>query len=543
MGALTNLAILSLTLVSRGASRNLASQSFVQLSSNPESGPIPYCENGKWISCEQVTVDLIALRSNQPLILPNGEKVSPFESSPGSESGSTTAFYQSEDLLNSMTITFFASGSNEVNAVLHEGDQVFNLAPCDQTGGECHVLAEEDPDLFNVEETSTNSTMRDLELMTKTAIEQLTDVEDRQEQGRFQQDADGTYVATIKIYYTNQFAQTVSNVNAYISNMISQANACFRNSQTQIRLRLLCTQQLNNITEDRDPGQILTQFVNIKGSPANLRGTADFAHLLVRETDPRNCGIAYVGSTHVPFGVSKRDCAIATYTFSHEIGHNLGCNHDRANSPNANTNGYAFGYLIPGTGHRTTMAYWNVNHRSKLNLYANPSVLFQNVPIGNAQNNCARKIRENARRYASIGSDTDSCGSTTTTSTTTTPSTTETVISTCSTSFSRFLPTGSRVVVQYPLSGNYGNNERCLWFFATTSGRQLSVKIESRNIESEARCRYDMLAFFWTTSGNLGFCGTGSSNEYTSARNAIFLRFTSDGSVVRRGFRVTVRAV
>lgn len=103
------------------------------------------------------------------------------------------------------------------------------------------------------------------------ALNELPDVEeDRQEQGRFQRDADGTYVATIKIYYTKEFAQAESNVGAYISNMITQANAGLRNSGTKLRLRVLATQQLNNITENRDPVQILTQFVRIKGKKKGL---------------------------------------------------------------------------------------------------------------------------------------------------------------------------------------------------------------------------------------------------------------------------------
>ncbi|XP_059085454.1 uncharacterized protein LOC131882350 [Tigriopus californicus] len=251
MGVLATLTTFWLAIVSGVVSRNLDAQSFLQLSSNPTSGLVPYCKNEEWISCEQVSVDLTALRGKQSVILPNGETVHLIESSPGADPGSTTAFYQSEDLLDHMTITFFASGSNEVNAVIHEDDRAFSLAPCDQTGADCHVLAEENLDLFHIEDTSSNATMRDLELMTKTALEELSDVEDRQEQGRFQQDADGTYVATIKIYYTRQFAQVEPNVNAYISNMISQANAGFRGSQTQVRLRLLCTEQLNNINENQ----------------------------------------------------------------------------------------------------------------------------------------------------------------------------------------------------------------------------------------------------------------------------------------------------
>lgn len=64
-----------------------------------------------------------------------------------------------------MTITFFTSGSNEVNGVIYEGDKVFSLAACDQSAQDCHVLAEENLNQINVEETTS---MRDMELMVRS---------------------------------------------------------------------------------------------------------------------------------------------------------------------------------------------------------------------------------------------------------------------------------------------------------------------------------------------------------------------------------------
>lgn len=75
--------------------------------------------------------------------------------------------YQSEDLMNSMTITFSISGSSEVNGIIHENEKVFSLAACDQTGGDCHVLAEENVDHLIEGETASNVTMRDLDLMVR----------------------------------------------------------------------------------------------------------------------------------------------------------------------------------------------------------------------------------------------------------------------------------------------------------------------------------------------------------------------------------------
>lgn len=119
------------------------------------------------------------------------------------------------------------------------------------------------------------------------ALESLSDEdEDRQETGRFQRDPDGTYVATIKIYYTREFAQVEPNVGAFISNMISRANTGFRNSQIPFRFTLLCTEQLNNINENRNVVEMLNQFTNIKGN-FNLLVTSEFiASFINLEIEP-----------------------------------------------------------------------------------------------------------------------------------------------------------------------------------------------------------------------------------------------------------------
>lgn len=54
--------------------------------------------------------------------------------------------------------------------------------------------------------------------------------------------------------------------------------------------------------------------------------------------------------------------------------------------------------------------YRGPNNPIRINYYSNPNLRIQNVPMGNAENNCARRIQENARAFASIGSDTNSCG-------------------------------------------------------------------------------------------------------------------------------------
>mmetsp|Transcript_22843 Transcript_22843/g.27953 ORF Transcript_22843/g.27953 Transcript_22843/m.27953 type:complete len:613 (+) Transcript_22843:218-2056(+) len=118
---------------------------------------------------------------------------------------------------------------------------------------------------------------------------------------------------------------------------------------------------------------------------------ADLVALIIEHS--QYCGMAYLGpAIHLGFSVTSRNCATGYYSFGHEIGHNLGCYHDR-NSASAQP--YAHGFQDPQRRFRSTLAYNCPNGGCpRVIYYSNPNFTYQGNTIGNAITDNARKIDE-----------------------------------------------------------------------------------------------------------------------------------------------------
>ena len=88
---------------------------------------------------------------------------------------------------------------------------------------------------------------------------------------------------------------------------------------------------------------------------------ADLVVLLVN--DGEFCGLGYLMETpaksFAPWGFSlvNWECATGNYSLAHEMGHNMGSEHDRANAGGLGSYSYSFGYQAPDRSFRTIMAY------------------------------------------------------------------------------------------------------------------------------------------------------------------------------------------
>merc|ERR1719422_1325397 len=131
------------------------------------------------------------------------------------------------------------------------------------------------------------------------------------------QDAkDVTTVATYSImfYYTPEFAAITEDIPGFIDQVIAETNQGYENSEVPIRVTKFCSEAAT-INDQSDPGALLMNFANMKGSAAALRNTADAAALLVANTDA--CGVAYLGTYIDGWTVSlaTKDCAVGYYSF------------------------------------------------------------------------------------------------------------------------------------------------------------------------------------------------------------------------------------
>lgn len=150
--------------------------------------------------------------------------------------------------------------------------------------------------------------------------------------------------------------------------------------------------------------------------------SADLVCLTLHRRDTSSAGIAYLmtrpGDVHNPtFGFSVVDFSVFTIQsiFSHEIGHNLGCAHDRENSkdsagkPSSGAYPYSYGYRftgLDGIQYRTIMSYAPGN---RLAYFSNPDITAPNpigrpvgIPAGQTgEADNARTIRQDAYEIAS----------------------------------------------------------------------------------------------------------------------------------------------
>ncbi|TRY79251.1 hypothetical protein TCAL_05813 [Tigriopus californicus] len=369
--------------------------SFVEPVASTEIGR--FCQNAIFISCQQVNVDLSAIRSGNTLTLPEGTQVQQKSLFPGSENNLVTAFYDSQDQKASLTITFSQDPDTvRVSGVIRVEDKVFNLVRCSLNNHACVALVEEE--VKHLEDSGHE--LEDLEVPLERPVDRST--------GTYQTDSDGNIIATVKVYFTLEFAKIELDIVGYVNNMIATANVGYMNSNIPFRLQLWCVELLEGVDESLLMPQLLPTLTTIKGDVTTLLDSADFAFVLLGErTD--YCGRAYIGSLALPISIAQHSCAINSFSFGHEIGHNFGCRHNRESyQTGSSLPGYAFGYYFANAPFRTVLGKL-VSGRTRINYFSNPNVSYQGHSTGTNASDCARQILENRIAYASIGSESQTC--------------------------------------------------------------------------------------------------------------------------------------
>lgn len=193
---------------------------------------------------------------------------------------------------------------------------------------------------------------------------------------------------------------SVSNIKNTILTAVALTNQSFVNSQINYQIELVYAGQ-TNYTESgfsTDLYRFRTSGDGYMDEVHTLRNkyTADVCVLLINDTT--YCGLAPgIGvAENMAFCVvsTRGTCATTNYSFGHEIGHLLGCNHDPLNESGNTPFAYGHGYVNPSKTWRTIMAYGDSTcHRKQY--WSNPNVIYNGAPMGTvATHNNARVWNE-----------------------------------------------------------------------------------------------------------------------------------------------------
>lgn len=212
-------------------------------------------------------------------------------------------------------------------------------------------------------------------------------------------------------------------VRVLLQNRIDVGNQALANAQVQGRYRLVATPRvdINDDEPNNSALDLITNWKRTNASPIALhlamlrhRHGADLVGLVRRYFNPASasCGNGWIGgylgsniANSVDYGYftashgTDNGFFCADRTIAHEIGHNLGQNHDieNANNTRDGAHTYSHGYRESPAGLQgfyTVMAYGTGGQRSSLT-YSNPAVTRSdcaNLPCGTAEADVARSL-------------------------------------------------------------------------------------------------------------------------------------------------------
>lgn len=217
---------------------------------------------------------------------------------------------------------------------------------------------------------------------------------------------DGTRI-DVMIYYNTEFTARFGGGSlTRLQHYVSVTNEAFTNSEINTSINLVHTEEVNYASTN-DIGTALDQLTNNQGVFAGTEalrtevGADQVTLVRAYENLGQACGVAWIltgfGPTHAYAVVESKDPPgffCTEYTYTHELGHNMGCAHDVDNAGVTGRDPYSFGYQEPGGAFHTIMAYSSgcTAPCPEVGYFSNPNISLGGIPTGTASADNARTI-------------------------------------------------------------------------------------------------------------------------------------------------------
>lgn len=274
-----------------------------------------------------------------------------------------------------------------VAGLIYSPDAVFEIVP----RGDRHFLVELDQRLFPEcgGELKLNDPTPDTALNTGAASDS----------------GDRIDVLVVYTTATKNFLGGDAQAQTLAQQAVDASNTAYLNSKIRQRIRMVHAQEWA-YTETTSASTDLSNLRNNLAIQA-LRDThkADLVAMIGEISGA--CGVGYLmgsnpnGNPNAGYTVTARSCAVGNLTFAHELGHNMGSQHNPENGSGA-TYAYGYGHYVNGV-FRTVMSYVDPcpNGCTRRAFFSNPAVQFSGFPTGldNSRDN-ARSINNTADAIA-----------------------------------------------------------------------------------------------------------------------------------------------
>ncbi len=188
-------------------------------------------------------------------------------------------------------------------------------------------------------------------------------------------------VFDVLMAYTNLARQAMGGTSAAIAQCqlaIDVANDAYDDSQVTARMRLVHTMEV----DFNEPGDQCDWLDWLDSQPAvtTARNTyrADFVNMLT--STGSGCGRCNANESRA-YTVARWDRAVNTWTLAHEIGHNIGCQHNREDAGCTGIYTYSYGWHFLGNSSAhwgTVMSYKG----TRISHFSHPGITFDGQPTG-----------------------------------------------------------------------------------------------------------------------------------------------------------------